>query len=184
VSDVCKKRFGMLTVHSRGDFDTMGEFISQRRLIEKLDAERKKGRRIVFTNGCFDIIHAGHVRYLRKARSLGDILVVGLNSDSSVRKIKGGGRPVVGERDRAEVLSALDPVDYVVLFSDETPLRLIERIRPDVLVKGADWKEGEIAGAEVVKRHGGSVSRIRLARGRSTTEIIKRIVRLHKGGSK
>jgi len=153
----------------------MGKTVSLRGLLRELSGQRKKGRKVVFTNGCFDILHAGHVRYLKKARSLGDVLVVGLNSDASVRKIKGRGRPIVAQKDRAEVLSALGAVDYVVVFAGPTPRRLIEAVRPAVLVKGADWKTGDIVGGDVVRAWGGRVARIRLARGRSTTDIVKRI---------
>ncbi len=142
----------------------------------------REGKKVVFTNGCFDIIHAGHVKYLEKAKRLGDILVVGLNTDRSVRKIKGKGRPIVGQNDRATVLAAIDMVDYVVLFDEPTPIRLIEAIRPDVLVKGADWKRGQIVGEDFVKSHGGKVRRITLLKGRSTTDLIKKIARLCKKG--
>ncbi len=156
------------------------KILSLKNLLIALKKERNKGRRIAFTNGCFDILHAGHVRYLKKARSFGDILVVGLNSDASVRKIKGKRRPIVGQKDRAEVLAALCPIDYIVLFNEPTPLRLIENILPDVLIKGADWAQKEIAGAEIVKRNKGRVVRITLARGRSTTNIIEKILSAHK----
>ncbi|MCK4846203.1 MAG: D-glycero-beta-D-manno-heptose 1-phosphate adenylyltransferase [Deltaproteobacteria bacterium] len=155
----------------------MGTIISLRSLKEKLKGRRKK---VVFTNGCFDIIHAGHVRYLKKARSLGDILVVGLNSDASIKKLKGKGRPIVGEKERAEVLSALESVDYVILFKEETPIKLIEAIRPKVLAKGADWGHGNIVGQDFVESTGGKVVRVRLVKGRSTTDIIKKITRLAK----
>ncbi|GMR05081.1 MAG: hypothetical protein BMS9Abin23_1013 [Thermodesulfobacteriota bacterium] len=150
-------------------------------LKKELEPLRKKGKKVVFTNGCFDIIHAGHVRYLKRAGALGDILVVGLNSDESVRKIKGEKRPIVPEKERAEVVAALGFVDYVVIFNEATPLKIISEIRPDILVKGADWAAREIVGADVVKKGGGRVSRIKLLKGRSTTNIIKRILSLHKG---
>lgn len=154
----------------------MGKITGLKNLVKILDRERKKKKWVVvFTNGCFDIVHAGHVRYLEKARRLGDILVIGLNSDSSIKKIKGEGRPIVNQKDRAEVLSALASVDYVTVFSGPTPIKLIEAIKPDVLVKGADWKKGAIVGEDVLKSYGGKVARIKLARGRSTTEMIKRI---------
>ncbi|MCK4739834.1 MAG: D-glycero-beta-D-manno-heptose 1-phosphate adenylyltransferase [Deltaproteobacteria bacterium] len=153
----------------------MASKISLKKLKEELSEKKNKNKKVVFTNGCFDIIHAGHVRYLKKARSLGDLLVVGINTDKSVKKIKGEDRPIVDERDRAEVLSALKCVDYVLLFSEPTPIKLITAILPDVLVKGADWKIGEIVGEKVVKANGGSVRRVRLAPGRSTTDIIERI---------
>ncbi len=158
----------------------MNKVVSLKKLKEELEGLRRKGGKVVFTNGCFDIIHAGHVRYLKKARSLGGALVVGLNSDSSVRAIKGETRPIVPQSERAEVLSALEAVDYVVVFNDPTPERLIEAIRPDVLAKGADWAARDIVGARAVKEAGGRVSRITLAKGKSTTNIIKKILALHK----
>lgn len=157
----------------------MGRTVTLRGLVRELEPLRKK-KKIVFTNGCFDIIHAGHVRYLKKARSLGGVLVVGLNSDSSVRSIKGQTRPIVPQRERAEVLSALECVDFVVVFDEPTPLRLIEAIRPDVLAKGADWAARDIVGAEAVKKGGGRVARITLVKGRSTTNIIRRVLELHR----
>lgn len=129
----------------------------------------------MFTNGVFDIIHRGHVDYLYKAKSYGDVLIVGLNSDSSVRKIKGPKRPIQNQSDRAVILSSLKPVDYVVLFSEVTPERLIKSVRPEVLVKGADYKAMEIVGAEFVRSTGGKVVRIKLTRGRSTSGILKKI---------
>ncbi|MBI5345299.1 MAG: D-glycero-beta-D-manno-heptose 1-phosphate adenylyltransferase [Deltaproteobacteria bacterium] len=158
----------------------MNKAVSLKRLARELKALRRKGKKVVFTNGCFDIIHAGHVRYLKKARSQGGILVVGLNSDSSVREIKGDKRPIVPESERAEVLSALSPVDYVVVFNEPSPLRLIKAIKPDVLVKGADWAAADIAGSDIVRENGGKVRRVTLVKGRSTTNIIKRILKLHK----
>ncbi len=159
----------------------MGKVIARSRLAKELAGARRRGRKVVFTNGCFDILHAGHVRYLKKARSLGDILVVGLNSDSSVRSIKGDKRPIVPCGERAEVLSALECVDYVVVFSEPTPLKLIEAVRPDVLAKGADWAAKDIVGGEGVKSSGGRVARIALLQGRSTTNIIRRVLELHRG---
>lgn len=154
------------------------KFVSLQRLKTILRSSRKK-KTIVFTNGCFDIIHAGHVRYLKKAKSLGDFLVVGLNSDSSVKKIKGEKRPIVPQKERAEVLSGLEAVDYVVLFNEPTPIKLIKAVLPDVLVKGADWASHEIVGADVVKAAGGKIARVKLVKGRSTTNIIKKILELH-----
>ncbi|HZW36713.1 MAG TPA: D-glycero-beta-D-manno-heptose 1-phosphate adenylyltransferase, partial [Candidatus Deferrimicrobiaceae bacterium] len=135
---------------------------------------RGKGKRIVFTNGCFDILHAGHARYLRQAAKLGDVLVVGLNGDGSVRRLKGEGRPVQGEADRAYLLASLSFVSYVVIFREDTPAALIERVLPDVLVKGGDWKGREIVGADFVRERGGSVRTIRFLAGRSTTAILRR----------
>ena len=142
------------------------------RAVSKLRSEKK---RVVFTNGCFDILHAGHIAYLRKARKLGDALVVALNSDSSVRAIKGKTRPINKEADRALVLSALYFVDYVTIFADPTPERLIKALKPDVLVKGADWKAKYIVGADFVKSHGGKVVRIPFIKGYSTTSVLKEI---------
>jgi D-beta-D-heptose 7-phosphate kinase/D-beta-D-heptose 1-phosphate adenosyltransferase len=143
---------------------------------------REKGKKVVFTNGCFDIIHAGHVRYLKKARSCGDILVVGLNSDSSVKAIKGESRPIGPQNERAEVLSALSSVDRVVIFNDPTPIKLIKAIKPDVLAKGADWAARDIVGGDIVRENGGRIARITLVKGRSTTNIIKKILTLHEKG--
>jgi len=136
---------------------------------------RDNGERIVFTNGVFDLLHAGHVRYLRQARALGDALIVGLNSDRSVRDNKGPGRPLTPEAERAEILEALTFVDAVVIFDDETPLDLITALQPDVLVKGADWAEDAVVGRDIIERRGGRVVRVPLEPGRSTTAIIRKI---------
>jgi len=146
------------------------------RQIPKLKAE---GKKIVFTNGCFDILHYGHVQYLEKAKSKGDVLVVGLNSDSSVKKIKDKGRPVVSEKDRAKVLAGLASVDYVVIFAEDTPLKTIRMLKPDVLVKGADWSKDRIVGADYVSSYGGRVATVELAKGRSTTNLIKKIAAIY-----
>ncbi len=145
------------------------------------DQYRASGRRIVFTNGCFDLLHAGHVSYLSMAAALGDILVLGLNSDLSVKKIKGENRPVIGETHRMCVMAALESVDHVVLFDDSDPEQLIEAICPDILVKGADWPEEQIVGAAFVRENGGRVERIVLEPDISTTKIIERIGRLYYG---
>ncbi len=137
------------------------------------------GKKVVFTNGCFDILHAGHVRYLTAARSLGDALVVGLNSDASVRRLKGPNRPVSCEADRAEVLAALAAVDAVTIFDEDTPEALISHILPDVLVKGADWPVDRIAGAAAVLAHGGQVLTVPLLEGRSTSGIIATVLKLY-----
>ncbi|MCB5224142.1 MAG: D-glycero-beta-D-manno-heptose 1-phosphate adenylyltransferase [Candidatus Cloacimonadaceae bacterium] len=133
-----------------------------------------QGGKVVFTNGCFDLIHAGHVQYLEQAKALGDVLIVGMNSDSSVRGLKGKTRPLVKEEDRAMVLAALQSVDIVVVFNQETPLKLIEHIRPDVLVKGGDWEPGQIVGADFVLAGGGLVKSLPFREGISTTDLIKR----------
>ena len=145
-------------------------------LQEILVVQRQAGKRVVFTNGCFDIMHAGHVHYLRAAREQGDLLVVGLNSDRSVRNIKGALRPIVDQAMRAQVLVALTCVDYITVFDDPDPLRLILALKPEVLVKGADWTEDRIVGAREVRDAGGDVVRVPLVPGISTSEIIRRIL--------
>ncbi len=149
--------------------------IPQLRVI--LSRLKRKGKRVVFTNGCFDILHYGHVNYLEQARRKGDCLVVALNSDTSVRKLKGHKRPVVNEHDRLRVIAALESVDYVTLFGEATPLAVITALMPDVLVKGGDWARDRIVGADFVTRHGGRVCTVPLAKGRSTTSLIKKIAR-------
>ncbi len=151
------------------------KIVNRADLLTSLRGRREAGRSIVFTNGCFDILHAGHVRYLAAAKAEGDILVVGLNSDRSVRAIKGPDRPIVEENSRAEVVAALECVDYVTLFDAPDPFELIRAARPDVLVKGADWAEDQIIGADLVKRDGGRVFRVPVVPDISTTEIIGRI---------
>ncbi len=146
--------------------------------LSKILAKLKdKGKSIVFTNGCFDILHIGHVEYLKRAKGLGDILVVGLNSDGSVRRIKGMGRPVNNQKDRAKILAALYSVDYITVFNEATPEKLIRRIKPDVLVKGSDWKAGDIVGAKTVKSRGGRVVRVPFVKGYSTTSVIGKLCR-------
>jgi D-beta-D-heptose 7-phosphate kinase/D-beta-D-heptose 1-phosphate adenosyltransferase len=139
------------------------------------DGLRRSGQRVAFTNGCFDILHAGHVRLLTAAREAADALVVGLNDDASVLRLKGPSRPLVPQAERAELLAALEAVDRVVLFGEDTPLETILALRPDVLVKGADWSEDAIIGASEVKSWGGRVARVQLVPGTSTTTIIERI---------
>jgi D-glycero-beta-D-manno-heptose 1-phosphate adenylyltransferase len=154
------------------------------RVLSRSDAEawvesiRRGGKRVVFTNGVFDIVHPGHVRYLRAARALGDALIVAINSDRSARANKGPERPVNPERERAEVLAAIAAVDAVVIFDDETPHEIIAGIRPDVLVKGADWDADNIVGRDIVEARGGHVVRIQLAPGFSTTKLIEKIRRI------
>lgn len=143
---------------------------------QKLVSQVKQlGKTVVFTNGCFDILHAGHVQYLEKAKALGDFLVVAINSDASVRRLKGEKRPINSEHDRAYILSRLKPVDAVVLFEEDTPLRIIEALLPDVLVKGADWTIENIVGKDIVEAHGGEVRTIEFLSGRSTTGTIEKI---------
>lgn len=136
---------------------------------------RAEGRKLVFTNGCFDILHVGHVRYLSEARRLGDALLVAINSDASVRALKGEGRPILSESERAEILAALSSVDFVTVFDEESPRALISEVLPDVLVKGGDYKLDEIHGREEVERAGGRVLSLPFVEGASTTGIIDRI---------
>ena len=154
----------------------MGRILSRDEAVAAVAAERLAGRTIVFTNGCFDLIHAGHVRYLREARALGDRLVVGLNTDSSVRRLgKGADRPIVPERERTEVVAALEMVDFVTLFDEDTPLELIRALAPDVLAKGGDWTPETVVGADDVRGRGGRVAIIPYHPGLSTTSIVERI---------
>jgi D-beta-D-heptose 7-phosphate kinase/D-beta-D-heptose 1-phosphate adenosyltransferase len=139
---------------------------------------RLQGRKIVFTNGCFDIIHSGHTEYLKQSRELGDILIVGLNSDDSVRRLKGEDRPLNKEEDRAEVLQSLKSVDIVVVFTEDTPFNLISEVMPDILVKGGDYKKQDIVGADIVEGHGGRVVVIPFVEGKSTTSLVEKIKRL------
>ena len=143
-----------------------------KRIISSLKA---RGKTIVFTNGCFDLLHYGHVKYLEGAKKKGDILVVAINSDASVRRIKGGKRPFVGEKDRQKIIAALEAVDYAIIFDEDTPLETIKLLKPDILVKGADWKKERIVGADYILRYGGKVSSIKLVKNRSTTNLIKKI---------
>jgi rfaE bifunctional protein nucleotidyltransferase chain/domain len=140
-----------------------------------IERRRGEGAAIVFTNGVFDILHPGHVRYLHQARALGDLLVVGLNADASVRRNKGIGRPINPEQERAEVLAALDSVDVVVIFDEDTPAEIVRACQPDVLVKGADWPADQIVGRDTVEARGGRVVRIPVEAGHSTTSIVERI---------
>ena len=139
---------------------------------------RASGKTIVFTNGVFDLLHIGHLRYLEEARGLGDVLLVGVNSDRSVRDLKGPGRPITAEGERAEVLAALTCVDGVVIFDEETPRDLIQAIQPDVLVKGSDWAEDAIVGRDIVEARGGRVVRVAIQPGYSTTRIVEKIKKL------
>jgi D-beta-D-heptose 7-phosphate kinase/D-beta-D-heptose 1-phosphate adenosyltransferase len=153
----------------------MSKIHSREILKEKIDRLREEGKKIVFTNGCFDILHVGHTRYLREAKKLGDILILALNSDSSVRGLKGDRRPLIPEEERADVVASLEAVDYVTLFDEPTPLTLIEYLKPDILVKGGDWKEEDVVGRDAIKQWGGSVVIIPEIKGASTTNIIEKI---------
>jgi len=153
----------------------MGEILELNRLLETVSGLKSQNRTIVTTNGCFDIIHAGHVRYLKAARELGDVLIVCLNSDESVKKLKGPTRPLNSQEDRAEVLSSLNSVDYVVIFKEDTPSAVLEKIKPDIHVKGGDYSEDILPEARVIKAGGGTVKFIPLVQGRSTTNLINKI---------
>ena len=155
----------------------MGKFLSQQELKQKLESVRK-GKKVVFTNGCFDILHVGHVKYLQEAKAQGDLLVVGLNSDASVRKLKGETRPIQNESDRGEVMSALGCVDFVTIFTEDTPENLIHLVKPDVLVKGGDWKVNQIVGSDFVMSYGGEVKSLQFVQGKSTTNIVSKILKL------
>jgi D-beta-D-heptose 7-phosphate kinase/D-beta-D-heptose 1-phosphate adenosyltransferase len=160
-----------------------GQLASERLLTREqavafVESRRASGQRIVFTNGVFDLLHPGHVRYLREARALGDALIVGLNGDESVRRNKGPARPITPERERAEILGALECVDAVVLFNEDTPHDIILALQPDILVKGADWAADRIVGRDTVEARGGRVVRIPVEQGYSTTALIARV----KGG--
>ena len=153
------------------------KIISTTSLVRKVRRLKQNGKRIVFTNGCFDILHYGHVKYLQDARSKGDYLVVAVNSDSSIKKIKAKNRPVIGQSDRLKTVAALASVDFVVLFKDDNPLRLIKALKPDILIKGADWSKQKIIGADFVASYGGKVLTVNLVKGRSTSALIEKIVR-------
>ncbi|BAI79739.1 glycerol-3-phosphate cytidyltransferase [Deferribacter desulfuricans SSM1] len=139
----------------------------------------RKGKKVVFTNGCFDIVHYGHISYLYKAKELGDILVVALNSDESVKRLKGEKRPINSLKERAALIASLKPVDYVTMFEEDTPYNIIKKIKPDVLVKGGDWKEDEIVGSDIVKSYGGEVYSLNFVEGFATTNIIEKIIDLY-----
>jgi rfaE bifunctional protein nucleotidyltransferase chain/domain len=153
----------------------MGKIVSQDELILLITREKRNGRRVVFTNGCFDLLHPGHVRCLAEARALGDLLIVAVNSDRSVRGNKGPERPLVPENDRAEVVAALASVDYVTIFDEPTPRDLIARVLPAILVKGADWGPSEVVGRQEVEAAGGCVISIPLAPGYSTTSLLQKM---------
>lgn len=154
----------------------MKPFLSREEIIAVRTKLKNEGKKVVFTNGCFDILHAGHVDYLTKARACGDALIVGLNSDASVRRIKGDKRPIINEYERASLLSALRAVDYVTLFDEDTPFEIISDLVPDVLIKGADWAIDKIVGRDIVEGNGGSVQTIEFVSTQSTSGIIKTIL--------
>ncbi|GAB1370654.1 D-glycero-beta-D-manno-heptose 1-phosphate adenylyltransferase [Candidatus Kapaibacterium sp.] len=149
--------------------------VARELLGELCDELRRSGKKIIFTNGCFDILHVGHTRYLAESKRLGDILIVGLNSDSSVKRLKGDSRPVNSEPDRAEVLSALESVDFVSIFDEDTPYELIKCLIPDVITKGGDYNPDDVVGADIVRANGGEVIIINFVEGKSTTSVINKM---------
>jgi rfaE bifunctional protein nucleotidyltransferase chain/domain len=155
----------------------MGRVVQLKGLIRIRNKAKRERKKVVFTNGCFDLLHRGHAEYLKKAKSLGDILVVGVNSDPSVRKIKGKGRPITSERERSYLLASLASVDFVIIFQEQTPEKLISSIQPDILVKGGDYKKDEILGRKTVLGSGGKVLTIPFVKGYSTKKLIQRIQR-------
>ncbi len=155
----------------------MGKIVSLKELLKIRKKAKTENRKVVFTNGCFDLLHLGHIRYLKKAKEKGDILVVGLNSDSSAKKLKGKNRPILPQKDRAEILSSLEFVDYVCVFDEETPLRLITKILPDILVKGADWQLNQIVGRKIILQNRGKVITVPYYKGKSTSNLIRSIVK-------
>ena len=157
----------------------MNKIYSREKLKEELDQPQKEGKKTIFTNGCFDILHVGHVRYLKEAKKIGDILIVAINSDSSVRAIKGKKRPLISEDERAEMVASLESVDYVTIFHESTPLELIEYLQPHIIVKGGDWTEEEVVGRESVKKWGGTVVIVPEIRGTSTTNVIEKIIKIY-----
>ncbi|MEJ2283636.1 MAG: D-glycero-beta-D-manno-heptose 1-phosphate adenylyltransferase [Desulfobacterales bacterium] len=161
--------------------DNLDKIVTLEALVTQLKKVRSAAKKIVFTNGCFDILHVGHVRYLAEARSRGDILIVGLNSDASVSLIKGDRRPIVRQHHRAEVLASLACVDHIVIFEEPDPLRLIQTLKPDILVKGEDWETDAIIGAEDVRSRGGEIVRISFVEETSTTGIIQTILKRYRG---
>ena len=162
----------------------MGEVLSQESLIERIRSLQKDGKKVVFTNGCFDLLHVGHVRYLRAAKELGDCLVVAVNSDDSMRSLKGRERPIIPQGQRAEVLAALSSVDYVIIFAELDPSRLISLLQPDVLVKGGDWTPEQIVGKEEVEARGGKVLSLPLVEGVGTSVIISSILKKYTKSSR
>ncbi|MGH9727758.1 MAG: D-glycero-beta-D-manno-heptose 1-phosphate adenylyltransferase [Candidatus Acidiferrales bacterium] len=156
----------------------MGRVVTQDKLMRRLAEAKRRGQRVVFTNGCYDLLHPGHIRLLESSRELGDVLVLALNSDRSVRENKGANRPITPEDERAEIAAALAAVDYVALFDEPTPREIIARVLPDVLVKGSDWGADEIVGREEVEAAGGRVVSIPLEPGYSTSSVIESILKI------
>ena len=152
------------------------KIISLDEISKRVQSWRKGAQKLVFTNGCFDILHSGHVRYLQTAAGFGDILILGLNSDTSVSKLKGSHRPIMSQTDRAYILSAIEAIDCIVIFYEETPARLIQKVSPDVLVKGGDYLAGDVVGYDTVKKNGGCVKIVPYVEGKSTSGIVNSIL--------
>lgn len=160
---------------------TMYKKVQNLSRLKKITAHLKRdGRRVAFTNGCFDILHAGHIKYLQAAKKTADILIVAVNSDNSVKRLKGKNRPITPLKQRMEILSALEPIDFVISFSAATPYKLIKALRPDILIKGGDWKPQDIVGRDIVESYGGRAINIVYIKGISTTEFIKKIAKRFK----
>jgi D-beta-D-heptose 7-phosphate kinase/D-beta-D-heptose 1-phosphate adenosyltransferase len=157
----------------------MNKILDRNTLKNELDPLRKKGKKIAFTNGCFDILHIGHIRYLREAKKTADILVLAINSDASVKKIKGEKRPLVPQEDRAEIMAALEFIDFVTIFDETTPLELIILLKPDVLIKGGDWAQDKVVGRDEIKKWGGKLTLIPEIKGKSTTSIVEKIKQVY-----
>lgn len=153
----------------------MNRVLERKEAQEFIDKLKKEGKKIVFTNGCFDILHVGHMRYLEEAKSFGDYLFVGVNSDESVRRLKGPTRPINNEQDRAELLAGLKSVDYTVVFTEDTPVELIEELKPSIHIKGGDYKKEDLPETKVVESYGGEVYIVSLVEGKSTTNVVKKI---------
>ncbi|ACF14393.1 rfaE bifunctional protein [Chloroherpeton thalassium ATCC 35110] len=166
--------------HTQPKIELSKALLSRKDAQAFVQSNKQAGKKVVFTNGCFDILHAGHVQYLNQAKALGDVLIIGLNADASVRRLKGEKRPINSEEDRAFVLNGLKAVDAVVVFEEDTPLELIQALLPDVLVKGGDWAIDKIVGREVVEANGGKVKTISFLDGRSTTGTIEKILIAYK----
>jgi D-beta-D-heptose 7-phosphate kinase/D-beta-D-heptose 1-phosphate adenosyltransferase len=160
----------------------MNKIYPKEKLKKEVEQLQREGKKVVFTNGCFDILHVGHTRYLQEAKKLGDVLIIAVNSDASTKAIKGEERPLIPEGERADVVASLEAVDYVTIFSELTPLELIEYIKPDILVKGGDWAEEQVVGRESVKKWGGCVVIVPETKGASTTNIVEKILKVYGSG--
>ncbi len=157
--------------------DSAQKIKEEKKLKKIVQRLRRKGKRIVFTNGCFDILHYGHIKYLESAKGYGDVLIVAVNSDSSVRKLKGKSRPINNQTERTNIVASLGCVDYVTVFKEPTPYRMIKNLKPDYLIKGADWKKEDIIGRDIVASYGGKVGVVPFIKNYSTTDLIRKIIK-------